>query len=159
MATTEAVSLDTLYEQDETAWLDAMSELIRLGRVDEIDFPNLAEYLTDMAARDRREVRSRLVVLLMHLLKWEYQPEKRSQRWRTTVLNQRQELAVLASRGVLRVHATEVLSHAYKDAAELAASETKKRRDVFPVECPYSFDQLLAIELAEDEDTGAHAAE
>ncbi len=159
MATAEALSLESLYEQDEIAWLDAMSELIRLGRFDEIDYPNLAEYLTDMAARDRREVRSRLVILLMHLLKWEYQPDKRSQSWRTTVLNQRQELVVLASRGALRVHATEVLSDAYNDAAELAASETKQRRDAFPVECPYSFDQILVIELPEDEDAEPNAAE
>ncbi len=152
MATVEARPLETLYDQDETAWLEAMSELIRLGRFDAIDYPNLAEYLTDMAARDRREVRSRLVILLMHLLKWEHQPDKRSHSWRTTVLNQRQELAVLASRGVLRVHATEVLSEAYKDAIELAASETKRQREAFPSECPYSFDQLLVIELPEDED-------
>lgn len=152
MATVEALPLETLYEQDETAWLEAMSELIRLGRFDAVDYPNLAEYLADMAARDRREVRSRLVNLLMHLLKWKHQPDKRSHSWRTTVLNQRQELAVLASRGVLRVHATEVLSETYKDAVELAASETKMPREAFPPACPYSFDQLLVIELPDDED-------
>jgi hypothetical protein len=147
MATAEAMPLETLYEQDETAWLEAMSELIRLGRFNAVDYPNLAEYLTDMAARDRREVRSRLVVMLTHLLKWEHQPDKRSHSWRTTVLNQRQELVVLASRGVLRVHATAVLNEAYKDAVELAASETAMQREAFPLECPYSFDQLLVIEL------------
>ena len=151
MATVEALSLETLYERDETAWLETTSELIRLGRFDAVDYPNLAEYLTNMAARDRREVRSRLVVLLMHLLKWEHQPDRRSQSWRTTVLNQRQELAVLAGRGVLRVHAAEVLSEAYQDAVELAASETKMPREAFPAECPYSFDQLLVVDLPDDE--------
>jgi len=152
MATVEALALDKLYEQDETAWLDTMAELIRLGRLKALDYPSLAEYLKDMAARDRREARSRLVGFLMHLLKWEYRPDKRTPSWRTTVLNQRQELVVLAGRGVLRVHAAEILNDAYNDAAELAASETKKRRDAFPVECPYSFDQLLVIELPGDED-------
>jgi hypothetical protein len=152
MATVEVLPLETLYQQDETAWLDATAELIRLNRLDALDYPNLAEYLTDMAARDRREVRSRLLSLLMHLLKWEYQPDKRSRSWRTTVLNQRQELAVLAGQGVLRVHAVEVLSEAYQDAVELAASETKMRREAFPSECPYSFDQLLVIELPEEDD-------
>ncbi len=155
MATVEATPLETLYQQDETAWLEAMVQLIRLGQFSAVDYPNLAEYLTDMAARDRREVRSRLVVLLMHLLKWEHQPDKRSPSWRTTVLNQRQELVVLASRGVLRVHAAEVLNEAYKDAVELAASETKMQREVFPSDCPYSFDQLLVIELPEDESDGS----
>jgi len=150
MATVETLPLETLYEQDETAWLESMSELIRLGRFEAIDYPNLAEYLTDMAGRDRREVRSRLVMLLMHLLKWAHQPEKRSRSWRTTVLNQQQELRVLAGRGVLRVHANEVLVEAYQDAIDLATSETGLNREVFPSECSYSFDQLLVIELTED---------
>ena len=69
MPTAEAVDLSLLYEQDETAWLEAMSELIRLGRLDEVDYPNLAEYLAEMARRDRREVESRLTVLIAHALK------------------------------------------------------------------------------------------
>jgi len=147
MTTVEALPLETLYQQDETAWLEAMSELIRMRQFDAVNFTNLAEYLTDMAARDRREVRSRLSTLLMHLLKWEYQPNKRSRSWRTTVLNQRQELAVLASQGVLRVHAIEVVDAAYQDAVELAVSDTKLHLEDFPAECPYSFDQLLVIDL------------
>lgn len=147
MATAEVLSPNTLYERDETAWLDAMAILIREGRYDELDFPNLAEYLNDMAARDRREVRSRLVVLLLHLLKWEFQPARRTAGWRTTVINQRQELVVLASRGALRKHATEVLSDAFNAAVELAVAETGLNRAEFPAECPYSLDQLLSIEL------------
>src|SRR5438874_13428468 len=105
MATTETRALDELYLEDETAWLDSMARLVRLNRLDALDYSNLAEYLSDMAARDRREVRSRLVMLLMHLLKWEHQPDKRSASWRTTALNEGQELADLAGRGVLRTHA------------------------------------------------------
>ena len=61
----------------------------------EMDYQNLSEYLADMARRDRREVFSRLVVLLSHLLKWEHQPEKRSGSWRGTILEQRRELRQL----------------------------------------------------------------
>jgi hypothetical protein len=147
MATAETNSLHELYEQDETAWLDSMSELVRLNRLDALDYANLAAYLSDMAARDRREVRSRLVMLLMHLLKWEHQPEQRSPSWRTTVLTQRQDLADLAGRGVLRSHAKKIFADAYRDAVELAASETGLASDAFPAECPYTLEQLFEIDL------------
>src|SRR5205823_4273985 len=124
MASGTTESLAALYTEDETAWLEAMAEAARRGDVAALDLDHLSEYLTDMALRDRRKVKSRLVVLLTHLLKWEFQPERRSRSWRTTVLNQRQRLADLAGSGVLRVHAENVLPEAYEDAVELAASET-----------------------------------
>ena len=80
-----------------------MAELAAQGRLEELELSNLAEYLSEMARRDRREVKSRLTVLLAHLLKWRYQPDHRSGSWRGTIVTQRQELANLASRGVLRL--------------------------------------------------------
>jgi hypothetical protein len=136
-----------LYEQDETAWLDAMAELARDGRADDLDLPHLAEYLSDMARRDRREVESRLVVLMAHLLKWEHQPEGRSRSWRLTVIEQRQELARLAGRGVLRVHAESVLAAAYAEAVERAAAETGLPADRFPASCPYMLEEVLTVDL------------
>src|SRR5438552_2938743 len=99
MTTTEMLPLSVLYEQDETAWLEAMSNLAAEGRHAEIDYHNLSEYLADMAKRDRREVASRLVVLLTHLLKWEYQPDHRSGSWHGTILEQRRELRKLLDSG------------------------------------------------------------
>ena len=105
MTTAQALPRSVLYEHDETAWLETMAELIRLGQLDEIDYPNLAEYLADMARRDRREVESRLTVVIAHALRWAYHPDRRSGRWKATVIEQRQELEGLVSRGVLRNHA------------------------------------------------------
>src|SRR6478609_2702340 len=95
MATAEALDLNVLYEQDETAWLEAMSALAASGRYAEMDYRHLSEYLADMAKRDRREVFSRLVVLLSHLLKWEHQPDHRSGTWQATILEQQRELRQL----------------------------------------------------------------
>jgi hypothetical protein len=75
MAAVKTESLSTLFEQDETAWLEIMADLVSKKRFKEIDHRNLSEYLTDMAIRDRREVKSRLVMLLSHLLKWQFQIE------------------------------------------------------------------------------------
>src|SRR4051794_33793470 len=91
-------SLTELYIADETAWLDAMADLIGAQAYAELDYTNLREYLTDMARRDRREVESRLVVLLLHILKWVHQPDHRSRSWRGSILEQRQELRRLAGR-------------------------------------------------------------
>src|SRR5690349_16569071 len=119
MSTLQAPPLPDLYQADETAWLETMAELIRSGRLDVLDYPHLAEYLTDMARLDRREVRSRLIQLLLHLLKWEHQPNHRSRSWRTSILKQRQKLKLLASSGVLREHAAAVMNDAFADAIEL----------------------------------------
>src|ERR1044071_7518904 len=145
MAVAATESLAALYTEDETAWLEAMAALVRRRDLGELDLDNLSEYLTDMAQRDRREAKSRLVVLLAHRLKWEFQRKKRSRGWRTTMLNQRQELADLAGRGVLRAHAEAVLPRAYENAVELAAAETGLPKATFPAECPYTIEQLLTI--------------
>ena len=153
MTIATAESLAALYTDDETAWLEAMAALVRRRDLAALDLDNLGEYLSDMARRDRREVKSRLVVLLAHLLKWQFQREKRSRSWRTTILSQRQELADLAGSGVLRAHADAVLSDAYENALERAASETGLPRSMFPAECSYSVEGLFAVELSGDEIT------
>ena len=150
MATAQAIPRAVLYEQDETAWLEAMSELIRQGRLDEIDYPNLAEYLADMARRDRREVESRLTVLITHALKWAHQPDHRCGRWRGTIIEQRQELEGLVRRGVLRNHAEAVLADVYLKAVERAAAETGLPAETFPVACPYALDHLFSADLLAD---------
>src|SRR5579872_6220306 len=147
MPTAQSLPLSVLYERDETAWLEAMSELIRLGRLEEVDYPNLAEYLADMARRDRREVESRLTVLMAHALKWAHQPDRRSGGWKGTVVEQRQELEGLVRRGVLRNHAEAVLADAYRKAVERTTAETGLPAQTFTIECPYTLDQLLSPNL------------
>jgi hypothetical protein len=149
MATAAALDLSVLYERDETAWLETMSALAASGRYAEIDYRHLSEYLADMAKRDRREVFSRLVVLLSHLLKWEYQPERRSGSWRGTIREQRRELRQLLESGTLRNHAEAVLADAYTEARRQAADETELNLDVFPSENSRGLDELLAEPNAE----------
>jgi hypothetical protein len=139
-----AAGLSQLYEADETAWLEAMAELIQQERWDDLDYVHLGEYLSDMARRDRREVKSRLTTLLAHVLKWVHQPEHRSRSWRGTLIEQRQELSDLVARGVLRNHAEAVLADAYAEAAERAAAETGLAAASFADDCPYTLEQLLS---------------
>ena len=143
MVTTELMPLELLYEQDETAWLDAMAALSAEGRLAEMDHRNLSEYLADMAKRDRREVFSRLVSLLTHLLKWAHQPDRRGESWLGTIFQQRRELRKLLESGVLRNHAIAVLPEAYGDARKQAAAETGLHRETFPLELMIDLDTLL----------------
>jgi hypothetical protein len=147
MATVETLNLSALYEQDETAWLETMSALAAEGRYAEMDYPHLSEYLADMAKRDRREVLSRLTTLIIHRLKWEHQPAKRSNSWRATMAEQRRELEELLTSGTLRNYAQEVLPRAYRDAVEQAALETDLPESTFPSENTRSLDEWMAKEV------------
>jgi len=139
-----APSLPSLYEQDETAWLEQTAILVAQRRFGEIDHENLSEYLFDMARRDKREVFSRLVTLLTHLLKWEHQPEQRSNSWRGTIRSQRRELKDLLESETLHRHAEDVLARAYQQAVLQAAAETGLAEAVFPPQGSLSLDEVLS---------------
>ena len=132
-----------LYTRDETAWLEKMARLIAERRFGELDYEHLHEFLTDMAKRDRREVSSRLRTLLSHLLKWEHQPDHRSNSWVKTIEEQRLELRDLLESGTLRNHAQDVLAKAYERAVKLASIETDLSESTFPQACPLTLEDIL----------------
>jgi hypothetical protein len=138
--------LPKLYEEDETAWLEEMSRLVAERRFRDLDTKHLSELLSDMAKRDKREVQSRLAVLLTHLLKWEYQARKRSKSWKATILEQRHELADLLESATLLSYPHDVLLKAYRRAVRRAALESGLREGTFPDECPFTVDHVLAEE-------------
>jgi hypothetical protein len=138
--------LTSLYQEDETAWLEQMSQLIAERRFGELDYSHLQEFLVDMARRDKREVLSRLIVLLTHCLKWDHQPEHRTRGWQATMAEQRRELEELVQSGTLRNHAHEVLPRAYLHAVEQAAIETGLPQSTFPPENPRSLEEWLTKE-------------
>jgi len=151
MTATQTPPLAELYATDETAWLDAMARLAARGGGADLDYPHLAEYLSDMAQRDRREVESRLAVVLAHLLKWQFQPGKRSRSWQATVAAQRQELRRLLASRTLRNHARAALPAVYADGVEQAAIDTGLPASDYPAACPYTLDEVLdGIRLADD---------
>lgn len=132
------------YEQDFYTWLMQNAALIRQGRFDEIDAENIAEELEGMAKRDRRQLMSRLAVLLMHLLKWQFQPGKRSSSWELTIIEQRRRVEeLLKDSPSLKYQLEERLAEAYEIAILKAARETGLARQTFPPGCPYTLDEAL----------------
>jgi len=140
------MKLSQLYEADETAWLEQMSGLIKERQYSKLDYKNLQEYLLDMAKRGRREVLSRLTALLTYLLTWDFQPRKRSRRVLGKMIEQQYELQDEVESKTLKNHALEVLPKAYERARKRAAIETAHDERRFPLECPYSLDDVLTTE-------------
>jgi Domain of unknown function DUF29 len=137
----------SLHEKDETAWLELTASLVAEGRFGDIDRSALAEYLTDMAKRDKREVANRLTVLMAHVLKWEHQHKSRSNSWRATIISQQDELEELLESGTLRRYAEEILTKCYSKAVQRTAAETGLPVEKFPEACPYLIDRLLSKTL------------
>jgi len=144
--------LSTLYQTDYSAWAERHAELLRAGRYAELDLEHLLEELSDMSKSDRRELESRLLILLAHLLKWEYQYPMLSDRWRefdgrswrTTIIEQRTRLAKLLKQSPsLKTLLPEAITAAYADATQLASDETGLVLDTFPSDCPYTPEHLL----------------
>jgi hypothetical protein len=145
--TSRKPNLGKLYEADETAWLELSAVLIDKRRFRELDFENLKEFLQAMAERDKREVRSRLLQLILHFLKWQFQPKRRTRSWKNSILNQREELQELLTAKSLADHAEEKLADAYAKAVRRVVRETSLNPSVFPENCPYSLDFLLGEEF------------
>lgn len=137
-------SLAEVYEQDFHRWLTANVAIIREGQLGEIDAEHIAEELEAMGKRERRELVSRLTVLLAHLLKWEFQPSHRSRSWRNTLTVQRGELAdLLEDSPSLRAELENYIDRAYSRARLLAEDETGLDAALFPAECPYALEAIL----------------
>ncbi len=144
--------LATLYETDYTTWAEQQFELLRMRRFEELDIAHLLEELSDMSKSDRRELRSRLLVLIAHVLKWEYQYRALSERWRefegrswrNTIIEQRKQLADLLKQSPgLKKAIVDTVEAIYPDAVELVSDETGLPLASFPECCPYRAEQLL----------------
>ena len=143
------VAATSLYEQDETAWLEQTADLVTQGRWNDIDRQHLSEYLIDMALRDKREVLSGLTVLLAHRLKWDFQSSRRTKSWQRTILIQSRELDQLLESRLLRQHAGEVFEKAYCRAVKQAAVETGLAIHEVPPTAPWSLDAALADDIVQ----------
>jgi hypothetical protein len=133
-----------LYEQDFFEWTLRNAELLRAGQFQEADIAHIAEELEDMGKREHRELHSRLVVLLVHLLKWRLEPGIRSRSWRATINTQRRDIAELLEwMPSLRPALVRGLSKAYRKAVEDAIDEMGLLQPDFPAQCPYSLEQIF----------------
>ena len=147
MATRSATVSGTLvaYEDDFFAWTQETARHLRAGRLSAVNVEHVAEEIEDMGTRDRRELDSRMQVLLLHLLKWSVQPEPRSGSWNGTIATQRTEIAaLLRDSPSLQPRLETQLASNYGIAIERAVIETGLPTERFPTTCPWSAGQIVA---------------
>ncbi len=146
--------MSDLYDEDIVLWSERQGELLRrraageLVNEAELDWPNIAEEIESMGRAEQDQLTNRLAILLAHMLKWRFQPDRRGNSWRLTILEQRRRAGRLVSRNPSqRPRRYDILIEAYGDAVLIAERETELPGETFPPVCPWSFDEVMQHEF------------
>ena len=137
-----------LYEQDYFAWTQDQADALRRRSINELDWENLLEEVEGLGKQQRSELRSHLIILLVHLLKWRLQPARRGRSWELTIREQRKESErVLRQNPSLKPELEAVLAEAYETAVIRAERETRLAASAFPAAMPFTLREVLEGEL------------
>lgn len=140
------------YEQDFNAWIHHQVQLLKSGRLQQLDVKHLIIELEEMSKSDVRALESRLLILIAHLLKWQYQLATlttqwqgfEGKSWRNTIIEQRAQLRHLLKKvPSLKREFSNAINEVYAEAVTIAAQETQLPNATFPLTCLYSMEQLL----------------
>lgn len=133
----------TNYETDFYTWTQQQAALLKSGRFSELDVENIIEEIESMGRSEKRELESRLAVLLQHLLKWQYQPQRRGRSWELTIREQRLKFVKLMDENPgLKPQMGDILQSAYQMAVLRALKETKFDESLFSPVCPWTIAQI-----------------
>ncbi|MBD2006391.1 MULTISPECIES: DUF29 domain-containing protein [Cyanophyceae] len=134
----------SLYDTDYLIWIKTTVEKLRVHDYSNIDWENLIEEIEDMGRSERRSLESNLIIVLTHLLKWQYQPELRSGSWKGSIVEHRRRIRkALKESPSLKPYLEEVFAECYLDAVEQASAETELPVETFPQLCPYTSAEIL----------------
>lgn len=138
------MTMQTLYEQDFNGWIQTHVALLKEARFSELDVNHLVEELEDIGKKHEHELVSRLIILIAHLLKWQYQPMMQSNSWLSTIVEQRVQVEYLLEfLPSLKNKLEEATAKAYPKAVKIAVKETGLSPAIFPSSCIYSDNELL----------------
>jgi len=141
----------TTYDTDFYLWTQQQAALLRQGQTMELDMANLAEEIEDMGKNNRLALESSLSNVIMHLLKWRYQPERRGTSWKLSIRNGRRQIEKrLKNSPSLKPQLPVIVQEEYPPAREDAADETGLPLSTFPDQCPFTVEQLLDVEYWPD---------
>jgi Domain of unknown function DUF29 len=138
------------YDRDLYGWATEQAALLRSGRIAEADTRNIAEELDDVGSEQYDKLESALRLILLHLLKWDHQPERRTRSWWASITVQRNHVRRLLRKNPgLKPHLKTATADAYEDARIEAAAQTRLSPRKFPAQCPYGWDEIMerSIEL------------
>jgi len=138
------ISTKTLYEQDFNLWLEETVNLLKTRQLSLIDYENLIEEIESMGKRDKKALESNLEQILMNLLKWQYQKNKRSNSWRYSIIEHRNRLKKdFRDSPSLKPYFDDVLEDCYQTAREFASEQTGLDIKTFPIDIPFTKEQVL----------------
>jgi len=133
-----------LYESDFYAWTIQQSELLQLRKLDHLDFENLIEEIESLGKQQKQELRNRLGILIGHLLKWHYQPEKQSKSWLSTIKEQRREVKLIIDENPsLKPYLEQAIKLGTSQGLDLVVRETPLNYRDLPKECPFLLEQIF----------------
>ncbi len=139
------------YDQDFYGWTVEQVALLQNKQFDQIDLEHIIEEIESMGKAERNQLRNRLTVLLMHLLKWQYEPSHRCTSWVQTIREQRRAIPrLIKDNPSLKSSLADLLLDAYSNAVEDAADETNLPISLFPTDCPWSYTQFMDKEFFPD---------
>ena len=136
------------YEHDFYSWTLEQARFVREGRWEAVDRENVAEEIESLGKEQFAKLRSAIRVLLLHMLKWDHQPKRRTRSWVLSIEAQRIELEdVLEGNPGLKPRIPEAIGKAYRRARVEAAQETGLEKKRFPEQCPYSWEDIVRREF------------
>jgi len=146
-----APSTTTLYDTDFYGWIQSQLAALRAGKLGELDLQHLIEEVDSMGKSEKRELESRLELLLTHLLKWQFQPERRGSSWQATIKEQRRRVAKhLRENPSLQSLVADTYAETYSYAVLTAVKETGLTESAFPAHCPWTFAQAMDADFWPD---------
>jgi hypothetical protein len=141
-------STSDLYRHDLYTWALEQAAALRAGEIDRLDLANLAEEIEDLGSEQLHKLTSAYRIILLHMLKWDHQPERRSRSWVTSIRSHRVAASdVLEDSQGLKRRRDIALARAYRRARIEAGGETGLGEDAFPAECPYSLEEIMTREF------------
>jgi len=141
----------SLYETDYVRWVEMTLARLKARDYAQVDWEPLLEEIEDMSRRERHSLESNLIVILLHLLKWQYQPELRSGSWKSSIREHRRRVGrSLQDSPSLNSYLQSVLASCYRNACAQAADETGFPLSRFPADCPYSAEAILDPDFLPD---------
>jgi len=141
-------TINPRYDQDVYGWAIHTAELLRSNKMDEVDFDNIIEEMEALGRSEKHELINRLSLVITHLLKWQYQPARKTRSWDLTIKeNRRRFKNILKDNPSLKSKLDEILDDAYYYAKLEAGKETSIDESTFPEVCPYSFEEITSDEF------------
>ena len=138
----------SLYETDFVAWTKETVESLRSNKFKEVDWENLIEEIENLGRSERHALENQLTRVMMHLLKWQYQPDRRSNSWRGSIVEGRTQIRrLLKASPSLKPYLDSIFDECYQDAVEQASAETGLPRETFPVKSLYTIADVMSLAI------------